>query len=151
MPHRGGGGSDLRCRIQAVLGLLLALPLLLWSGRGCAAGDAVFFNKSVATGSTRPQGCCEDKVLLAGRGGEGESQIGIARCPTVSLPADLGGEEELKRGALILDLGGGSYPLRRCCLRWRTARLQLPLACCGDEEGSGEERLLPKLCIDKCL
>jgi hypothetical protein len=91
--HRSeDGGSDLRRWIQAVVGLLLASPLLLWVERGRGEGGVVFLNNLVATCCVPPQCCYEEEALLAGRGGEEEGQIGAGRCPAASLMAGLGGE-----------------------------------------------------------
>jgi hypothetical protein len=100
-------------------------------------------NKLVASGSAPSRCHCGEEALLAGRGGKEEGQIGAVRCPAASLLAGLGGEGELRCGALVLDLGGGSCPLRRCYSRWRSTRLPSSLACRGGEEGSGSGAATP--------
>jgi hypothetical protein len=107
---RGGGDLDPRRWISTRLGLLLALSLLWWSEGDVARSGAVFFNKSAAVGSSLSLGS-EDEVPLASRGGEVGFLRGAARYATALLLAGLGGEEELKRGVLILDRGRGSCPL----------------------------------------
>jgi hypothetical protein len=113
MPLSGGVGRDLRRQIQAILGLLLLLPLLRWLEGGDASSSIAFPNKLVAAGSSSSLDLSTSDALLAGRGGVGESGPGAVRCVSSSLLAGHGGEEEQRKGSLILACGEGS-----CLLCW---------------------------------
>jgi hypothetical protein len=139
---------------MAFLGMLLLVPMLLWSELGGRSNITVFNNKVVAAGSFFPRSRCKIGKLLAGHGGGGERSQSAARFLFSSPLAGRGGEEVPEEKEPILDLGVEASLSCCCCSNSNGPCLPSVSSCHGggeDVDGSAVAQLdLPQLLPTGC-